>query len=534
MKNIKDYFVLFVTILVVACQNPPQAIPGTAVPPLPTVPVESGPETAVPTTAHPQMQTSPVEKAEATTTFNWDDQGIYGPNLIASAQDGLNLLPHASVYSMTLSIVPEEGLVLGQQVIRYTNNEDKPLDKIYFHLFPNLLGGSIEIWNLKMNGQVVDWLYEGEMDNVMQIPLPDPLAAGEQAVITMEFVTAVPQDTGRNYGVFAQVDDVMALAHFYPLLAVYDEEGWHTDPPVEFGDPTFTDAGFYYVTLSAPSDQVVAGSGSVVGQADNGRKQSQTIVAGPARDFYLALSPNYVVETLTVGETTINSYAPAAYAAGAKQAAEVAANALKVFNQRLVPYPYTELDIVATPTLALGIEYPGIIAITQREYDPDNPLSNSIPNSVFLETTVAHEMGHQWFYNIVGNDQLEEPWLDEALAQYVTGLYYLDIYGRAAAESYQESWSDRLDTANNANTPIGLPVSTYEGAAYSAIVYGRGPLFVQALASEMGQATFDTFLQDYVVQNQWEIATTQSFQSLAEAHCQCDLNALFNEWVYAD
>ena len=149
-----------------------------------------------------------------------------------------------------------------------------------------------------------------------------------------------------------------------------------------------------------------------------------------------------------------------------------------------------------------------------------------------METTIAHEVAHQWFYNLVGNDQLDEPWLDEALAQYATYLYYLDMYGETAADDYKESWNGRFSRVDNDPIPIGLPVSAYEGAEYSAIVYGRGPLFVEALAAEMGQATFDTFLADYVVQNQWGIATTDSFRHLAEVHCACDLGDLFARWVY--
>ena len=45
---------------------------------------------------------------------------------------------------------------------------------------------------------------------------------------------------------------------------------------------------------------------------------------------------------------------------------------------------------------------------------------------------------------------------------------------------------------------IGMPAAAYEGNAYSAIVYGRGPIFFDTLAEAMGQASFDAFLRDYV------------------------------------
>lgn len=538
MIQFKSALASLVILVLVACQHTPQAATSTAVPSqapsaIPTLSPETSAETAVPPATQITTPPNPTADLSGSPSFAWNDPEIYRSGLIPSAQDDVDLLATAPVYSMTVNIDPADGLVIGFQLIRYTNNENIPLDEIFLHLFPNLLGGSIEISNLQVDGQEVEWLHENSHASVMRVPLAEPLQPGEAALLTMDFVTAVPQDVGRNYGVFAQVDNVMALAHFYPLIAVYDDDGWHTDPPVEFGDPTFTDAGFYLVNISAPDDQVVVGSGVVVDERDNGRFRTQTLAAGPARDFYLVLSPDFAVETVTVGATTIHSYAPAAFAEGAKQAAEVAANALQVFNPRLGIYPYTELDIVATPTLALGIEYPGVIAITQREYDPETPIYDGMPNSVFLETTVAHEMGHQWFYNIVGNDQLLEPWLDEAMAQYITGLYYEDLYGLPAAESYRQSWDDRWSHVNYADTPIGQPVGVYDGAAYSAIIYGRGPLFVEALAAEMGQDTFATFLQAYTNQNKWGIATTESFKTLAEATCQCQLTELFDTWVYA-
>ena len=83
-----------------------------------------------------------------------------------------------------------------------------------------------------------------------------------------------------------------------------------------------------------------------------------------------------------------------------------------------------------------------------------------------------------------------------------------------------------------AEIPIGLTADAYAGNEYGPIVYGRGPIFVTALAEEMGQETFDTFLRDYYTSNQWGIATGDVFRQLAEQHCQCDLTTLFEEWVY--
>jgi aminopeptidase N len=160
-------------------------------------------------------------------------------------------------------------------------------------------------------------------------------------------------------------------------------------------------------------------------------------------------------------------------------------------------------------------------------YDPEE--SRYPP--VVLESTVAHEVAHQWFYAVVGNDQLDEPWLDESLAQYATFLYFADEGDPGEAEGFRDSFEQRWQAVEGEAIPIGLPVAAYDGPEYSAIVYGRGPLFFETLAQEMGQETFSAFLRDYYRTLTWDIATPERLQALAEEHCGCDLDALFAEWV---
>ena len=185
---------------------------------------------------------------------------------------------------------------------------------------------------------------------------------------------------------------------------------------------------------------------------------------------------------------------------------------------------------LATSTLALGIEYPGIIAITLREYDP-NADFGATPVTVMRETTVAHEVGHQWFYNLVGDDQLDEPWLDESLTQYITWQYYAHQYGPDGDQGFRDSLEGRWKRGDKPDMPIGLPVSAYTSAEYSAIVYGRGPLFFEALAQKLEPANMEAFLADYVRAYQWKIATGAGLKALAEQRCGCDLSPLFQQWV---
>jgi aminopeptidase N len=334
-----------------------------------------------------------------------------------------------------------------------------------------------------------------------------------------------------NYGVLAFYENVLALGHAYPMIAVYDDEGWNAEIPSQNGDLTYGDAAFFIVKINAPKGLTLVTSGSEISRDEGEQDQTLVVASGPARDFYLAASSEYKEVSKKFGEVTIRSYAMEGFEEGAQFALEVASKSIDVFGKHYAPYPYTEFDIVATPTLALGIEYPGTIAIADRIYDVEGDYRGS-PARIYMESTVAHEAGHQWFYNLVGDDQLDDPWLDEAFAQFATLQYYTDQYGEQGAEGFRQSLEGRWDGVGRESIPIGLPVDEYSGREYGAIVYGRGPLFLVALKQQMGAEVFDQFMKDYTTQLSWGIATPEFMQSLAEKHCACDLDALFTEWVY--
>lgn len=472
--------------------------------------------------------------APAPSDTEWEDRTIFAEGLIVTERSvlGVGDLAGATVYHLALQIASDYRTVTGQQTVRYTNCEVVPLDEVYFRIFPNTAGGTLTVTGVRVMDEDVEARYEYG-DSALRVPLAPPLPPGRYVDISMDFSVEIPTEMGGNYGLFGFFDDILVLDESYPVIPVFDDEGWNVETPPPNADVSYVDASFYLVRVTAPADLVLVASGVEVGREyqTDANTQTVTIAAGPIRDFYLAASSRFSVVSEKVGETTINSYAAAEYGVHAKLALDVAAHALKTFNSRLGTYPYTEFDLVSTPMQALGMEYPGAAAMALTLYDPDKSVGG-IPSRVHLESATAHEVGHQWFYNVVTNDQVDEPWLDEANVQYLTGIYYLDRYGAEGAQGFIDSWYGRWNRVDGADIPIGLPAGEYEGAEYGAIVYGRGPLFIQALAEAMGQDTFDEFYRDYYQTHKWGIGTGEGFKQLAERHCQCDLTPLFEEWVY--
>lgn len=448
-------------------------------------------------------------------------EGLANPSILAE-------MDSATAYRIQFVVEDDLTHVSGKEQVWYTNREDMPLDHMEFRLFPNILGGKMTVSNLIVDQQPVKPEYFLR-NSLMTVPFSEPLAAGEEVVISMDFALEVPTNVELNYGVLAYFADVLTLAHAYPMVAVYNEEGWNAELPPPAGDLTFADASFFLVTVNAPQGLTIVASGRESEPTVSNGRIVQTIALGPGRDFFMAIGQDLVVISETVGDITVNSYAPGNWQESSQSALETAVRALETYSRAYAPYPYTEFDIVATPNLALGIEYPGATAITHRLYT-ENTFGEQ--TAIYRESTVAHEVGHQWFYNLVGNDQLDEPWLDESLTQFITWEYYRRVYGPASASGFEDALQARWSRVDNAEIPIGLPVADYADREYGAIVYGRGAFFFEDLRNEMGSGAFDVFIKNYVQTFSWKNATSKELKALAEKHCNCDLTPIFEKWVF--
>jgi hypothetical protein len=502
------------TVILLACNCNTLTLPFTT----PTSTITPTQSPASPQTVTPAPP-PPISTGEAPFNVSWDDRSLFRQGLTASYQGALEGLPGASLYHLAFSLSDPPTSVSGMEEVRYTNQEDVALTEVDFAIFPEILGGSIDVSNVLLDGQPVTPTYS---PGLMRVPLAAPLDPGQSVTFHVEFEVAVPTQGGDYYyGIFGYNDGILSLAQAYPTILVYNEQGWNNQTPDLDGDPLFSDASFYLVSINAPADLTLVASGSEVERSETAGRQKVLYADGPARDFYLAAGSDFVKQSEKVGETTYNSYAPASLNQYAHSALRTAEAAIDDFSRRYAPYPYTEFDIVPIVTSAGGVEFPGMTAVADNVYNEGG----------FLEVVVTHEVGHQWFYNLVGNDTLDQPWLDESLAEFVTWQYYLDRYGSPGAQSYQDEMQGTWDSLDDQKIPIGLPVSGYTSDGYVAIVYGRGPFFFLALRQQIGQPAFDSLMHDYATTYAWNIATTDSFKQLAEQHCNCDLTPLFDEWV---
>lgn len=480
--------------------------------PLPSVAVAAT-ATAAPTAAAPA---------------SWTDSSRFAQALRPETQGDLAAAAPPLHYQIVLRLDLAERQISGQQWIRFTNNSPGPLTTVTLRLYPNLgrTEKVLRVANLLVNGAPAA-ARPAALDSALVISLTEALAPGASLELSMDFTANLPNEGGGNYSTFGYASGVLALAQFYPTIPRIGSAGWDLETPPLFGDLTTADPGLYDVWVTAPADLTLVATGVTSETTHNADgSQTQHIVGGPQREFNLTAGHDFVRQSGQVGNVTINSYFTKGNEASGQAALDWASQAFDIYQRAFGAYPYSELDIVATPTDAGGVEYPGLVVIADRLYeDAPEPFT-------FFQIAVVHEAAHQWWYNLVGNDQLRQPWLDEATTQYATVLFFEDRYGtngRAGViESFQARW-DRVKASND--QAVGLPVAAYDGRGYGAIVYGKGPLFLLALRDEMGGATFDRFMQDFATAQRWRTATTADFLTAAETACNCQLDDLFAEWV---
>jgi hypothetical protein len=464
--------------------------------------------------------TFPVSQTSAPFSLAWSDRSFFKQRLTSSYASVLEQFAGASIYHLGFSISDPPDRVQGVEEVQYTNQENVALTEVDFAIFSEILGGRIKVSHVLLDGQPVSPTFS---PGLMRILLTTALNPGSSLIFHVEFSISVPSLGGDfYYGIFGYNEGILSLAHAYPTILVYNEQGWNNQTPDLDGDPLFSDTSYYLVSVDAPAELTLVASAAQVDRSEKAGRQHILYADGPARDFYLAASASFERQSEKVGETTFNSYAPASLAQYGQTALKTAEAAVDDFSQRYAPYPYTEFNIVPIITSAGGVEFPGMTAVAENVYNSGN----------FLQVVVTHEVGHQWFYNLVGNETQRQPWLDESLAQFVTWQFYLDKYGTQAAQSAQDEMKSNWDILKDQNIPIGGPVSSYTSDGYVAIIYGRGPFFFLALRQQIGQAAFDSLMHDYATSFAWGIATTDSFKQLADKHCNCDLTPLFQEWVY--
>jgi len=180
---------------------------------------------------------------------------------------------------------------------------------------------------------------------------------------------------------------------------------------------------------------------------------------------------------------------------------------------------------------AAGVEYPQLFTIADSYYD--DPVD--LDEISYFEFTVAHEAVHQWFYNIVGNNQYDDAFIDEGMTNYLSGrVYFKDYYG----EEYGEEAYDVFITLpfeymieSNRDVIIATETDVFPSENdYVNAVYVKAPAGFGAIHDEMGDDAFFGAMQAYVEEFRFRVATPEDLLAALNAEAESDITPMWTRW----
>lgn len=452
--------------------------------------------------------------------------------LVTGAVSHLSVASASPHYTMSVVVDYDAGSFTGDLRVEYQNTTGIELGELFFRLYPNAAGiygnASVRITETFVDGQAVATEMFVE-DTVLFVPLPEPLPPDAQVTVTIAFegnaedwLAGAPPSYA--YGLLTRSAHALTLTAFYPILALYTEEGWSLDPVFEFGDALMSEASTYEVSLTIPAGITPVSSGTLSDEVQGDGSATYHYAVEGARDFSAVLLDGYEHQDAIVDGVTLRVWFTPEKGRAADITLDRASDALTLFGDLIGPIRFGEVELVEVPMQhAAGVEFSGLILVSSAYAEA--------PDDDFYDIIVSHEMAHQWFYAGVGNDITEDPWLDESLATYLSYLFLDAFVGSGVASGTLDQWVRSYDRAraDSPDATIASPTYAFSGSSsYSAFVYGGGAVFVHAVREAIGDEPFFAALASYYAENLGRIATPADLIAAFEASCGCRLTDLLS------
>lgn len=437
--------------------------------------------------------------------------------------------------------------ISGTERIVFYNSTGKELDFVCFHLYPRAFRegalvkpytsltsakcfpngvsfGDISILKVKVNGEVKSFEHIGEDEDILKVNLGFKLTQKKSVEIVIEFLIVIPNSTHR----FGWCDENVNLGNWYPIVCAFKNGSFDTTPYFATGDPFFSEIGNYEVSLTYPIQYNLCSTGESV-TTKNGNKNTTKMTAKAVRDFAICLSSSSRVVCDDVDGVTVR-YMSNEKDEQMNKFLNVSIEALKFFSKTFGKYPYSTLSVVQTPFIYGGMEYPNLVFI-----------SDAIDDEKEYLKVVVHEVAHQWWYAIVGNNEVNDAWLDESLSEYSTALFFKN-HGK-----YEIAYDDLVNDAlasyllyvdviktlrGDVNTKMNLPVNEYQNDyEYSYMVYVKGVIMFDSLKNVVGEKKVIAGLKKYYADNKFKVATKEDFFKAFKSACHKDLDGFFDGFL---
>ncbi len=396
---------------------------------------------------------------------------LVGASLPAAA-DTPNSVRLKATYDVAATLNWSAGTLAVSSTAMVTNNSDDAVGALTFSVLPAKIGQMVLEQTL-----VGDTPAEtATSDHALIVTLPSPLGPGEQVPVRIDYSSKFGSNSKDKQWLFAKINGIVTAYRWIPWLSramTYERPN--------FGEPFIT-GNSEEVTVRLTSDRQLLYA--TTGKRTSVSGLTQTFVARDVRDFNFSASPSYKVASSTQGTTKVKVYYRSLDPSKLMSAAK---RALKGFKARVGPYAWPRFTVAESHS-GLGMESPALVWI---------PATTPSSNISYLTT---HETAHQWFYAAVGSDQANQPFADEALAEFLTR----DLLGSSRAPMCDTKRLDRT-------------IYDYGASCYYDVVYIQGFNYIKAYRTRVGEEAFWAGMRDYYDSYRLRIGGTQQFLDTLDA-----------------
>jgi aminopeptidase N len=467
--------------------------------------------------------------------------------------------------------------IKGEETLTYYNNSPDALPVVYFHLYQNAFvpgsylsklyaankrrvmygpnesqGLGIVIENIESEGKPLNTEL---INTIMKVELTKPLKQGDSIVFHIKFASYFdPEGSTRRrmkmfvHSGFKHYDGV----HWYPRICVYDRyNGWDLDQ--HLNRELYGDYGTFDVELSLPNQYVAEATGVNTNSAEvmpdelrskldlrnfakrtpgqaastiivpNGSYKTWKFHAINVHDFAWTADPTYRIGEYLYNGTRIVAIVQEENAPGWQTAAMFTANVVSIYSKDFGSYGYPKLVIADARD---GMEYPMMTLVGGTD-----------PGYYFV---IAHEVGHQWFYGMVGNDETYRAFLDEGFTQFLS-IWSLDKLSRIYDPNFPRWRENNLiapylrEAANTENPPALNTHSDHfnssldHGGGYSQVYY-KGGTMLSSLHYVLGDTQFIGAMQHYISQWKYCHPFPDDFRRSIIDYTGLNLSWFFDEW----
>jgi len=477
-------------------------------------------------------------------------------------------------YNIQVSLDDENHVLNGHIEIGYTNNSPQTLNEVWIHLWPNAYKnnttafakqqlqnnstsfyfakprarGYIDSLDFTVEENTLQMSYHPEHIDIAKLTLNSPLKPGESIVLSSPFRVKIPGSFSR----MGHVKNSYQITQWFPKPAVFDINGWNTMPYLDQGE-FYSEFGSFNVSITVPQNYVIAATGVLQDSSEKewlkerityykgrGKREEEETASSALlktlhfkqdkiHDFaWFADKEFYVFESKQVlpdSSATIQTYL---YSASEydKAAIQYVNQGVKFYSEHVGNYPYSSASAVIGPLEAGGgMEYPMITVLASTD-----------------RTTVVHEVGHNWFYGIVGSNERSFPWMDESI-----NTYYENRHSKSLEKDndYEQNYNNKLSASGlfmdglglvyansltrNTDQAVNLPSEDFTSSNYGGIVYGKGAYIFSVLQQYLGDSMFDAAMQNYYEEWKFKHPLPGDFSKSIQQFTGQDL-----DWFFTD